>query len=215
MTEQTKFNRRMFLKDTLIGTLGLTALCAGGGAIAAIPPAIDYVETKDETARRSGKRILLAYTSKAGSTGEVANVIAAVLREKDMAVDIRLIKNVSDLSSYQAVIVGSCIRMGSWLPEAVDFVKKNQPVLSKIPTAYFLTCATLGENTPENRQKVAVALDSASALVKPISTGLFGGKMDFSKLSLFDRFVAKMVGSTEGDFRDWEMIKAWAAEALA
>jgi menaquinone-dependent protoporphyrinogen oxidase len=38
--------------------------------------------------------------------------------------------------------------------------------------------------------------------------------MDFSKLSFLDRTMAKMKGSTEGDWRDWDAIRAWADNLL-
>jgi menaquinone-dependent protoporphyrinogen oxidase len=41
-------------------------------------------------------------------------------------------------------------------------------------------------------------------------TVYFEGKMDFSRLSFLDRFIAKMVGAVEEDNRDWERIHAWA-----
>ena len=36
------------------------------------------------------------------------------------------------------------------------------------------------------------------------------GKLDPATLSWFERFVVKMIGSPEGDFRDWAAIKSWA-----
>ena len=211
MIEQKEVNRRQFLKGAAIGTLGLVVLCGGGGLAAGLPPAIDYVEATGDS---GSKKVLVTYASKAGSTGEVAGVISEVLKSKGLSVDTRLINHGGDLSAYQGVIVGGCVRMGKWLPDAVDFVKKNQSVLKNLPVSYFLTCATMREDTPENRAKVSAALDEASAIVTPLQTGLFGGKMDFNKLSFLDRTIAKMVGSVEGDFRDWNAIKNWAAEAL-
>ncbi len=211
MIKQKEINRRQFLKGAAIGTLGLVVLCGGSSLVAGLPPDINYVETKSDP---GSQKVLVTYASKAGSTGEVAGVISEILKLKGLCVDTLLINHVGDLSVYQGVIVGGCIRMGKWLPDAVDFVKKNQSVLKNLPVSYFMTCATLQEDTPENRAKVSTALDEAAAIVAPLQTGLFGGKMDFSKLSFLDRTIAKMVGSVEGDFRDWDAIKNWAAEAL-
>jgi menaquinone-dependent protoporphyrinogen oxidase len=38
--------------------------------------------------------------------------------------------------------------------------------------------------------------------------------MDFSRLSMVDRFVAKMVKAVEEDRRDWEAIQHWADTLL-
>jgi menaquinone-dependent protoporphyrinogen oxidase len=110
--------------------------------------------------------------------------------------------------------VGSAIRMGSWLPEAVDFVTKNQAALNKMPTAFFVVSGYLRENTPEVRAKVSAFLDPVRAIMKPGKEGLFAGKMDYSKISFLDRTIAKMVKSVEGDWRKWDEIRTWAADAV-
>ena len=38
-----------------------------------------------------------------------------------------------ELSPYQTVVIGGAIYSVKWLPEAVDFIKKSQKVLSQIP----------------------------------------------------------------------------------
>lgn len=57
-------------------------------------------------------------------------------------------------------------------------------------------------------------LNALREIVKPRTTAVFAGKMDFNKLSILDRMIAKMVKSPQGDFRNWEAIRAWA-ESLA
>jgi len=79
-----------------------------------------------------------ACVSRAGSTGEVAEAIGQVLCEAGAAVDVRLAKEVTDLSPYRAVVVGSAVYMGKWMPEAVKFVETHRDALSRMPVAYFL-----------------------------------------------------------------------------
>jgi menaquinone-dependent protoporphyrinogen oxidase len=159
-------------------------------------------------------KVLVIYATRAGSTAEVAQAIGEVLRSKGENVDVAPVKEVKDLSPYRAVIVGSAIRMGSWLPEAVDFVTKNQAALNKMPTAFFVVSGYLRENTPEVRAKVSAFLDPVRAIMKPGKEGLFAGKMDYSKISFLDRTIAKMVKSVEGDWRKWDEIRTWAADAV-
>jgi menaquinone-dependent protoporphyrinogen oxidase len=161
-------------------------------------------------------KVLVTYATRAGSTAEVAQAIAEVLRARSEGenVDVAPVKEVKDLSPYRAVIVGSAIRMGSWLPEAVEFVTKNQAALDKVPTAFFLVSGYLKDDTPEMRAKVSAFLDPVRAMVKPGKEGLFAGKMDYSKITFLDRLIAKMVKSVEGDWRNWDQIRAWAADAV-
>jgi menaquinone-dependent protoporphyrinogen oxidase len=133
-------------------------------------------------------------------------------------VDVRLAKEVTDLSPYRAVVVGSGIRVGKWLPEAVQFVERHQEALRRMPVAYFLVCLTLKDDTEENRRTVAAYLDPVREQVpqgQPVDVGLFAGVMDYSKLSFMLRLMMKAMGSPEGDFRDWEAIRAWASQVRA
>jgi menaquinone-dependent protoporphyrinogen oxidase len=211
MPTQNKLSRRDFLK--IAGaTVGVSALACGGlGVLGTRAPEISFLENHHERANDMGK-VLVAYASKAGSTGEVAEAIGQVLNAKGMAVDVLQVKHVTDLSGYQAFVIGSAIRMGRWLPEAVKFVEKNRVVLSRVPTAYFLVSGFLREDTPEMRSQVLAFVDPVRKILEPKSIGLFAGKMDYSKISWLDRTIAQAVKSVEGDWRNWDAIRGWAGE---
>ena len=145
-------------------------------------------------------RILVAYATRAGSTAEVAQTIGKVLSAAGAAVDVCPVKEVGDLSPYRAVVLGSPIRMGRWLPEAFAFLKAHQAELSRVPVAYFVTCVTLTSNTVENRRTVDAYLDPARAILRPASVGLFAGALDGSKVSFLDRLMIKAIKTPEGDF---------------
>jgi menaquinone-dependent protoporphyrinogen oxidase len=211
MPTQNKLSRRDFLK--IVGaTVGVSALACGGlGVLGTRAPEISFLENHHEGANDMGK-ILVAYASKAGSTGEVAEAIGQVLNAKGMAADVLQVKHVTDLSGYQAFVIGSAIRMGRWLPEAVQFVEKNRVVLGRVPTAYFLVSGFLREDTPEMRSQVLAFVDPVRKILEPKSIGLFAGKMDYSKISWLDRTIAQAVRSVEGDWRNWDAIRGWAGE---
>jgi menaquinone-dependent protoporphyrinogen oxidase len=213
MTAPGSINRRKFLQIAGLTLAASAFTCCGGAALATLPPQINFVETHSH-GNNAMQKILVAYASKAGSTAEVAQAIGEALGAKGAAVGVLQIKQVKDLSAYTAVVLGSAIRVGQWLPEAVNFVKAHQAELRQRPTAYFLVSGFLKDNTPEVTQKVNAYLDPVRAIFEPASIGLFAGKMDYSKLSFLDRTIAKAVGSVEGDWRNWDAIRAWAAQAL-
>jgi menaquinone-dependent protoporphyrinogen oxidase len=157
-------------------------------------------------------KILVTYATRAGSTAEVAASIAEVLSEAGATVDVKPVPAVHEVKGYDAVVVGSAIRMGRWLPEAVEFVKANRETLSHIPTSYFLVSGFLREDTPEMRRKVLAYLDPVRTMLDPTSIGLFAGKIDYSKMDWVDRSIAEAVSSSEEDWRNWEAIRAWAHE---
>ncbi len=157
------------------------------------------------------KKVLIAYASRAGSTAEVAEAIGQVLRGRGISADVVPAGQVAGVSTYRAVIIGSAIRMGKWLPEAARFVERNQAALAGIPAAFFSVCLTMQKDTPENRSTVEKYMEPVVKKVRPLSIGLFGGKMDYSRLGFLDRFiVSKMKKVPEGDYRDWVAIRAWA-----
>ena len=98
-------------------------------------PGSEFIESKCQSAETITKRVLISYASRCGSTGGVAEAIGQVLCGMGASADIRLVGNVNDISPYHAVIVGSAIRRGKWLPEAVGFVKDNQDLLGRLPIA--------------------------------------------------------------------------------
>lgn len=168
-----------------------------------------------------GDRILIAYASKCGSTGEVAQAIGQVLCEAGAAVDVRPVAEVTNLAGYRGVIIGSAARMGKSLPEAVKFAEQHRDELSHMmATAYFTVGVTMKQDTPENREKAAAHLQSLCAVREPVSLGLFAGKVDPAKMALPLRVMtsclpaAKQGPLAPGDFRDWEAIRAWG-RALA
>jgi menaquinone-dependent protoporphyrinogen oxidase len=154
--------------------------------------------------------ILVAYATAAGSTAEVAEAIGEELRSMGAEVDVRLAKEVKDVSPYGAVIVGSGIRAGQLLPHATKFVQKNREALSQVPVAYFVVCLTMKDDTEENRSTVAAYLDPLRELVEPMEVGLFAGAVNPSSLSIPARTILKAMKISEGDYRDWEAIRSWA-----
>lgn len=159
-------------------------------------------------------KVLVAYATAAGSTGEVAEAVGQVLRDENTAVDVRRAKDVTDVSGYRAVVVGTGVRAGRAYREAVAFVERYQQALSKMPVAYFVVCLTMQEDTEENRCTVEAYLDPVREKVpqvQPVNVGLFAGALDYKKLPLLLKLILKAMKKQEGDFRDWEAIHAWAA----
>jgi menaquinone-dependent protoporphyrinogen oxidase len=202
-------SRRNFLKITGIALGTGVVACSGVTALATHGPSITLPEATFGDQSMS-KKILIAYASKCGSTGEVATEIGKTLAQNGVRVDVLPLKKVTDLSSYQAVFVGSAIRMGKWLREAADFVREKRTDLQRVPTAYFTVCMTMVEDTPAIRAKAAGFLDPVRAVLAPAAEGYFAGKVDPDRLSFLESTMFKAKGGTVGDFRDWDKIRGWA-----
>src|SRR5690606_33116049 len=94
-------------------------------------------------------RVLVAYATRFGSTEEVAQRIGTVLSSESIQTDVRAVEEITSLRDYDAIVIGSAIRVGRWVPEAVDFLREYEAELRDLPVAYFTVCMTLNDNTPE------------------------------------------------------------------
>jgi menaquinone-dependent protoporphyrinogen oxidase len=157
------------------------------------------------------KRILITYATRAGSTFGVADAIGAGLGRRGWEVDVQPVTAHPTVDKYEAVILGSAIRMGGWLPEMVEFIKTNQSALQSCPVALF-TVHILNTGADETSRAARLAyLNAVRPLLNPVEEVFFTGRIDLETLSFVDRLMVKMVRSPIGDFRDWDGIRAWSS----
>ncbi len=209
---------RVGRRDFLVFSARLvTAMSLRGLSSAGVSHAADMKFPEGRCGSKMEKKVLVTYASKYGSTGGVADAIGKELCSKDVATDVALIKNASNIGSYRGVVIGSAIYMGKWMSEAVDFVKKNKDTLRQMPVAYFLVCMTLSQPTEKNRAEVLSYMDpilKAVPEIKPVGIGTFAGALDYNNLSWLNKKILKSKGTPEGDFRDWNAIRTWAREPI-
>jgi menaquinone-dependent protoporphyrinogen oxidase len=188
-----------------------------GSAGKANAAGVDFAESSCSAKDKPGKKILVAYASRCGTTGGVAEAIGRTLCDAGFDVDTRLAKHVEDVSPYSAVVLGSAINRASWLPEAIEFAQRNSGALKGLPVAYFLTCITLYKDTAETRKIAQSYMEpvlKAAPAVRPVDSGFFVGVLDYSTMNVVVRMVMKSKmkekGVPEGDFRNWNAITSWA-----
>lgn len=214
MKPQNEFNRRRFLLRTGVAVGSGIVTCAGLGMLATMPPEVAFKELTCAKETTLTKRILVAYASRAGATGEVAEAIGSVFCDAGAAVDVRLAKDVTDLNSYQAVVLGSAIYMGRWMSDAAGFLKNHRVTLSRMPVATFTVCMLMVDQPAEHQKLIATHFPDSEQppRLQPLSHGIFAGRIDYSKLSFFYSAIAKGMKAKEEDRRDWPAIRAWAGK---
>ena len=77
-------------------------------------------------------------------------------------------QDVHDLTPYRAVVAGSAIQAGKWLPEAMSFTQAHRATLAQKPFAAFLVCMTLAMRNEKAREIVPIWMAPVRALVKPV-----------------------------------------------
>ncbi len=214
MEQHKKLTRRQFLVRTGVGVGTTFIACSGLGVLATVQPEIEFKESSCLKERTMTEKILVTYASRAGATGEVADAIGQVLCETGAVVDVRQAKDVTDLSEYSAVVLGSAIYMGGWMSEATKFVEKHRQTLSEMPLATFTVSMLMVDRPEEFQQLIATHFTESEQQprLQPVSNRIFAGRINYSNLSFLHRSIAKMMKAEEEDRRDWDAIRAWAGE---
>jgi menaquinone-dependent protoporphyrinogen oxidase len=158
---------------------------------------------------------LIAYATRAGSTGDVAEAIGQVLQARGFRVDVRTVKSRPRVASYDIVLVGSAVRAGSWLPEAVDFVAAHQLSLKHVPVALFTVHMHNTGGDPQSVANRRAYLSQIRPLVYPVAEAYFSGAIDPVNLPLLDRWAVRALKAPVADHREWDKIRGWAQTILA
>jgi menaquinone-dependent protoporphyrinogen oxidase len=162
------------------------------------------------------KRILVAFATSYGSTREVAEAVAAMLRDRGFDADLRPARDVRTLEGYGAVVLGAPLAMHRWHKDAHRFLSRQRKSLADIAVAVFALGPVHDPHDEKEWEDSRAQFDKELAKVgwlEPVATELFGGRFDPALL----RFpVNKLAGSEPAsDIRDWEAIGTWADELAA
>jgi menaquinone-dependent protoporphyrinogen oxidase len=152
-------------------------------------------------------QLLVAYGTKHGSTVEVAEAIAAELRDSGREVDVAAAAYVGELDDYGAVLLGGALYMGRLHQDAAGFLKRHRDALRELPLAVFaMGPKTLAaSDVAASRKQLDHALEAYPELT-PVAVAVFGGVIDPGKLRFpFTRMPAS-------DARDWDAISSWSHE---
>ncbi|MEA1960877.1 MAG: flavodoxin domain-containing protein [Bacillota bacterium] len=182
------------------------------------------------------KKVLVTYASRAGSTAEVADMLANELSSAGLKVEVSSIDSVNNLQGYYAVVIGSPILKGAPLPEVSEFLKKHEMDLRSKKLAYFLTCLALSKFTDKELEVDEIYLDPSLPLLKassqemkfmdkdhemskylkpllasapqlkPINTAFFAGKLDYKKLDFRSRMTMRLMSIFIKEIKEGDFI---------
>jgi menaquinone-dependent protoporphyrinogen oxidase len=169
-------------------------------------------------------RVLVVYASKYGSTKGIAERIAHTLNESGHQTSLVSASAAGRLEGYDAYVIGSAAYMFSWLKEATDLVRQNAALLSTKPVWLF-SSGPVGTETKDAQGRDVVEttvpkeIAELKALIRPRDHRVFFGAFDHTQLNFGHRTVYALPAAkklfTDGDFRDWDEIDAWAKSIAA
>lgn len=152
-------------------------------------------------------RILVCAASRHGSTAEVADVIADVLREHDLDVERCAPEEISRLNDVDAVVLGSAVYMGHWLRPAREFAYRHHTSLNDLPVWLF-SVGPVGE--PLRPAGDPPGVSELIAVTRAREHRLFAGRLERVRLTFGERLVTAIMRVGDGDYRPTEEIRSWA-----
>lgn len=152
---------------------------------------------------------LVSAGSKHGSTAEIAERIGWVLLEQGLQTEVIAPEEVTDLSPYRGVVLGSAVYAGHWVPSARDLARRVA-LMSPKPDVWLFSSGPIGD--PPKPEEDPVDVQAIQETTSAREHRVFSGKIDKSELSFPEKAVLMAVRAPEGDFREWDEIEAWAGD---
>lgn len=153
-------------------------------------------------------RVLVSAASKHGATAGIAERIGEVLRDRDIEVTVIEPGKADTIGTYDAVVLGSAVYLGQWLPDAIGLADRIGG-LRPSPKVWVFSSGPVG--IPPKPEEDPVDITQVLDAVSPLEHRVFAGKIDKSRLSFSERAMMIAVRASEGDFRDWTSIDSWAS----
>lgn len=173
------------------------------------------MRARDLGAAGVGPRVLVASASRHGATGEIGAALARFLadsaagRSAGLLASAVPVEHRPDPAEFDAVVLGSAVYAGSWLGSARDFATTHAAALRRRPVWLF-SSGPIG--TPPFPPDEPYDASTLRTLLGARDSRVFPGRLDERLLSFGERAVVTAMRAPLGDFRDWDLVRAWAAE---
>ena len=155
-------------------------------------------------------KVLVCAASKHGATAQIGEALAHALGENGVQAVLRTPQQVADLEGYDALVLGSGVYMGSWLPDARQLVERICGQLNGRPVWLF-SSGPIGDPARQSSRPPV----NASAIITATAARehrVFGGRMERAQLGIVHRAIMAAMHIADGDDRDWDEIAAWGKQ---
>ncbi|MFF6783694.1 flavodoxin domain-containing protein [Streptomyces sp. NPDC012510] len=152
--------------------------------------------------------VLVAYGTTNGSTAQIAEAVATVLRKDGLTADALPARSVTSVASYEAVVVGGALYAGRWHKDARRFVRRHRRVLAGRPL-WFFSSGPLDASAAERDIPPVPGVHKAMVRLGVREHVTFGGRLQEGAKGWVARMILR--DGKGGDFRDFTAIEEWAA----
>ncbi|MGY1739581.1 MULTISPECIES: flavodoxin domain-containing protein [unclassified Blastococcus] len=162
-------------------------------------------------------RVLVAVASRHGATREIAAALARDLTGNPAAPGLDLVaaalpvENRPDPGSWDAVVLGSAVYGGAWLPAARAFATAHAAALRSRPL-WLLSSGPIG--APPYPDAEPYDVPTLRDLLAPRGCWVLPGRLEPRLLTTAERAVVTAMRAPAGDARDWSLVRA-CADAVA
>ncbi|WP_394214977.1 flavodoxin domain-containing protein [Brachybacterium vulturis] len=155
--------------------------------------------------------VLVAFATHSGATRTLAETLAAALRADELEVDLVDIAEDPDPSSYDAVVLGSGVRIEAIEKPAAAWAQTHRAQLAGRPFAFFSCSGSAADPAKGGTQK-ATDTFLARFPVSPVAVKNFPGWVLMDRIPVHERVLLTSMRTPTGDFRDLPAVEAWGHE---
>jgi menaquinone-dependent protoporphyrinogen oxidase len=161
--------------------------------------------------------VLIAYSTRSGSTAEVAQAIRKPIDDSGLAAQVKSVTEVESIPAGTVLVLGTALYIGHFPKEFHRFLDRFEAELAKVRPWIFV----LGPTEKERKQFAAAEEQARKELgrhpsVRPADMRVLGGKFDPARLNLSFpiSLIMKLPANPmrklpASDIRDWEWIHRW------
>ncbi|MCJ0978933.1 flavodoxin domain-containing protein [Rhodococcus sp. ARC_M12] len=164
--------------------------------------------------------VLVLYATAKGSTRGIAERIASCLRTGGTRVAVRSVADTSPLPSCAALVFGSAVHNGQWLPAAEDMAGRIAEECGVTAPVWAFSVSTVGSTSTLLSSRLAdflrprtpepLAVQRLRKQVPLRDHRWFAGSIAPGDWPGVGRVVFRLMGGHYRDARDWPDIEQWA-----
>ena len=166
-------------------------------------------------------RLLVVYATRYGHSELIARRIAAVAGAQASVIDVR---RVTDLLSYDAIVIVAPIYLGRHLKSIRRFVTKNRLRLASMRSAFVSVSGSAADPATRPHAEQCVNDFFRDSGWTASQTLLIGGAVNFTRYNPLVRWITKKAFSKAGqpldtsrdyDFTDWQALERFASDFVS